>query len=70
MSTTSGALAPAKPTARSRATNHKDLLLGADGRGVIARRFRDVTRAIISDQGGVDRMSEARLQLARRFAAV
>jgi hypothetical protein len=33
------------------------------------RRYRDITGAVIADQGGLARMSEARQQLIRRFAA-
>ena len=62
-------LTAAKPTARSRITNHKDLLPDIDGRSIVARRYRDILSAIISDQGGLDQMSEARLQLIRRFSA-
>ena len=40
-----------------------------DGRSAAARRFRDIIEAIVADQGGADRMSEARRQLVRRFAA-
>jgi hypothetical protein len=54
---------------RSRITNGRDVLPGIDGRGVIARRYRDIANAIASDQGGADHLSEARLQLVRRFAA-
>jgi hypothetical protein len=55
---------------RSRLSNNAGLLSGeADGRTAIARRFRDLTNAIITDQGGVDRLAEARLQLIRRFSA-
>jgi len=56
-------------SARSRVTNHRDLLPDIDGRSVIARRYRDIVAAVIADQGGLDRMAEARLQLIRRFAA-
>jgi hypothetical protein len=62
-------LAPRKPEARSRVTNHADLLPGIDGRSALARRYRDIAGAIVSDMGGIDRCSEARLQLVRRFAA-
>ena len=67
-------LAPRKPAdskgyARSRLTNTRDALPNVDGRTLVARRFRDVTTAIASDQGGLDQLSEARLQLVRRFAA-
>lgn len=58
------------PTARSRVTNGRDILPGIDNRSPIARRYRDITAALASDQGGVERMSEARVQLCRRFAAV
>jgi hypothetical protein len=34
-----------------------------------ARRYRDITLAIIADQGGADQCSESRKQLVRRFAA-
>jgi hypothetical protein len=60
-----------KPSAaqRSRITNGRDLLPDIDGRSALARRFKDITAALVIDQGGVDRLSEARLQLVRRFAA-
>jgi hypothetical protein len=58
-----------KPTARSRVSNGAELLPGIDGRSPTARRFRDIGAAIATDQGGVEVLSEARLQLIRRFAA-
>jgi hypothetical protein len=58
-----------KVYARSRVTNHRDVLSGIDGRGAIARRYRDIVSAIASDQGGVSRLAEIRLQLIRRYAA-
>jgi hypothetical protein len=60
---------PSKAYARSRLTNGKDLLPNVDGRSLIARRYRDICTAIASDQGGLDQLSEARVQLIRRFAA-
>jgi hypothetical protein len=45
------------------------ILPDVDGRSAPARRFRDIIEAIVADQGGADRMSEARRQLVRRFAA-
>ena len=36
---------------------------------VIARRYRDIVAAVADDQGGANRISEARLQLIHRFAA-
>lgn len=56
-------------TAASRVTNGKETLPGVDGRSAVARRYHDICAAIAADQGGADRMSEARLQLVRRFAA-
>src|SRR5271169_2461375 len=54
---------------RSRISNGHDVLPNVDGRSTIARRYRDITTAIIVDQGGVDQCSESRQQLIRRFAA-
>jgi hypothetical protein len=54
---------------RSRLSNNKDRLPNVDGRSVIYRRFRDICLAVASDQGGLDNLSEARLQLVRRFSA-
>jgi hypothetical protein len=58
-----------KSQARSRVTNGKDVLPGIDGRSPTARRYRDIAVAICIDQGGEDRLSEARVQLIRRFSA-
>jgi hypothetical protein len=65
----SAAPAPRKPQAASRVTNGADILPGVDGRSQIARRYRDITAALAADMGGAARMSEARGQLVRRFAA-
>lgn len=54
---------------RSRVSNGQDLLPGIDGRSPMARRYRDIAAALISDMGGIDRCTEARLQLLRRFSA-
>jgi hypothetical protein len=54
---------------KSRITNGKDLLPNIDGRSALARRYRDIAGAILIDQGGVERCSESRIQLIRRFAA-
>jgi hypothetical protein len=54
---------------RSRMTNGTALLPDVDGRSAIARRFKDITSAILADQGGAEQCSESRLQLVRRFAA-
>jgi hypothetical protein len=58
-----------KKHGRSRVSNGKDILPDVDGRSLIARRFRDITLAIVNDQGGTGELSEARQQLIRRFAA-
>ena len=36
---------------------------------MVARRYRDISSQIAADQGSLDRCSEVRLQLIRRFAA-
>jgi hypothetical protein len=50
-------------------SNGSEVLPGIDGRSVVARRYRDLYEALCTDQGGIDRLSEVRLQLIRRFAA-
>ena len=45
------------------------LLDNVDMRSVAGRRYRDICRQIVIDQGGADRIAETRLQLIRRFAA-
>lgn len=62
---------PKPANARSRVSNHRDLLPDVDGRSAQARRYRDILAALIGDQGGLDGdMSESRLQMCRRFAAL
>jgi hypothetical protein len=56
--------------ARARTTNRDIYLPGVDGRSTVARRYHDITIAVISDQGGLDNMSELRLHLCKRAAAV
>jgi hypothetical protein len=58
-----------KSHGRSRVSNGKDILPDCDGRSVVARRYRDISSAIVQDQGGPEQCSESRLQLIRRFAA-
>src|SRR4051794_12312515 len=58
-----------KAQARSRLSNGRELLPDVDGRSLVARRYRDIMGAVASDQGGAERLSEARLQLIRRFSA-
>ena len=49
--------------------NDGDVFANVNGRLVSARRYRDVLRALMADQGGADHCSESRKQLVRRFAA-
>ncbi len=46
--------------------NDGDVFANVNGRLVSARRYRDVLRALMADQGGADHCSESRKQL---FAA-
>lgn len=54
--------------ARTRLSNGKQFFLesSVDGRSLIARRFREVQSAIVSDLGGEDSISEAEMALVRR----
>src|SRR6266550_1088460 len=61
--------APTKAQARSRVSNGRDVLPDVDGRSLVARRYRDIVSTVASDQGGAEQLSEARLQLIRRFSA-
>ena len=54
---------------RSKLTNHRGLLPDLDGRSQGARRFRDIVSQIALDLGGLDSLSEAKVQLCKRFAA-
>ena len=53
---------------RSAVTNASKLVMNADGRSAVARRYRDVFSEIASDLGGHDVISEAQRQLVRRAA--
>jgi hypothetical protein len=59
----------AQASARSRVSNHTDLLPDLDGRSAGARRFRDLVSAFIADVGGIGNCSEIKLALLRRLAA-
>ncbi|MGE3986734.1 hypothetical protein [Pseudorhodoplanes sp.] len=41
-----------------------------DGRSAIARRYKDIIAAHVSDLGGADHLSEAQLTLIRRVATL
>jgi hypothetical protein len=60
---------PRKHTARSKVTNGTRILDGIE-RSAIARRYTDLVAVVCADQGGRELMSEAKMQLARRFAAL
>jgi hypothetical protein len=45
------------------------VLPDVDGRSIIARRYRDIVAGLVSDQGGAEHLSEARLHLIRRVSA-
>jgi hypothetical protein len=62
-------LSPNSVTNRSRISNGRELLPDIDLRLAPARRYRDLVAQIAIDQGGVDRCSETRMQLIRRFAS-
>src|SRR5262245_41007510 len=55
---------------RSAVTTGKRLHVVRPGDTAWARRFRDVLAEIVSDLGGVDRLSEGQRQLARRCATI
>jgi hypothetical protein len=56
-------------TNRSRVSNGGSMLPHTDGRSAIARRYHDLITALTADQGGASGITEARMQLIRRFAA-
>jgi hypothetical protein len=49
--------------------NGGDVFSNVVGRSMTARRYRDIIRALMADQGGADQCSESRKHLVRRFAA-
>ena len=58
-----------KPTARSKVSNGSACFLdGVDGRSILARRYRDILRQLISDIGGDP--SEAQSIIAKRAATL
>jgi hypothetical protein len=61
---------PRHKKARSKITNHVDLLPDPDGRSSAARRFRDLVSAFLVDMGGIENCSEIKLGLVRQLAAV
>jgi hypothetical protein len=55
-------------TVRSAISNDLLALRGIDGRGAVARRYRDVVIALADDVGGVDRLSEPQKIMIRTAA--
>lgn len=55
---------------KGRLTSKALFAVGADGRSAWGRRYRDLTNSIVADLGGLDRISEVKLGLARRMAAL
>ena len=58
------------PTTRSRVSNGRALVAGADGRSATSRRYRDLMAEMANDMGGPDLLSEAQRQLIRRAAGL
>ena len=56
------------PKGRSKVPNGQLPFIEGDARLKISRRFRDVLASIVTDLGGVERLSEGQKQLARRCA--
>ncbi|WP_292532846.1 hypothetical protein [Methylocystis sp.] len=68
-----------KKAARSRVTNARlkggrvtvgSLFIAADGRSPWARRYRDMVAMLVGDAGGLESLTELRLSLIRRCAAL
>jgi hypothetical protein len=67
-----------RPQSRSKITNARlsgrmttrALLLESDGRSAWARRFRDLVEQIAEEAGGLQHISELKLQLIRRYATL
>jgi hypothetical protein len=56
---------------RSRVTTGRSVLAGLrNGRTEVARRYADLVAMACTDLGGASVMSQAKIQLARRFAAL
>jgi hypothetical protein len=60
---------PRRPKPPSPEPRNFHYLQGVDRRTQLAKRFKEIVAAIEKDQGGGARLSEARMQLIRRFAA-
>lgn len=64
-------IASRPPTARSAVSNGSRLLDGVDGRGAVARRFRDLIADLVREEfGGCEKLSIGELGLLRQAAAL
>ncbi len=54
------------PKGRNKAANGQLPFIEGNARLKISRRFRDVLASIVTDLGGVERLSEGQRQMARR----
>ncbi len=71
MSLTSETYDPRMARGKSRVTNgHRSFVGEKDERGPLARRWRDVLKALVSDAGGEDRVSTARMCLIRKASTI
>ena len=48
----------------------KNLLPHVDGRSLPYQRYKAIVQQMVDEQGGVEKLSAARAQLIRRFAAL
>src|SRR5690606_28291249 len=56
-------------TKRVKKPRPQSLLPDIDGRSMIARRYRDIFITVVNDQGGMERITEIKEQLIKRYAA-
>jgi hypothetical protein len=56
------------PKGRTKVTNSGQLFIDRDAQLKVSRRFHDVLASIVTDLGGVERLSEGQKQMARRCA--
>jgi hypothetical protein len=54
---------------KTKISNGSEVLPNVDGRSLVARRYGEILSALLIDQGDAGKISEARLQYIRRFAA-
>ena len=66
----SSALAPMPPSSRSAKTNRRRSFVDGDGRGLWARRWRDLEALYIDDLGGASALSEFQLGLVGTCATL